>query len=127
MAGKETPIGMFHIDARHMDHTSSLYKTQGDEEQYPMDNAMRFHIEDNVSYWIHARDLPGKPASHGCIGLYDEEMQNRVFGYPAKRCFWIHKSFMNGPLARMNTDMMTEAWMKLGGGLLLKFAVLCTG
>jgi hypothetical protein len=84
-AGTETPTGMFRIDARDQNHTSSLYKTANDEEQYPMDNAMRFHIgQDNVSYWIHARDLPGRPASHGCIGLYDEQMQNRVFDVPAK-------------------------------------------
>jgi hypothetical protein len=81
--GTETPTGMFRIDARHLTHTSSLYKTANDEEQYPMDNALRFHIgTDNVSYWLHARDLPGRPASHGCIGLFDEEMQNRVFGTP---------------------------------------------
>ncbi|MFA7060046.1 MAG: L,D-transpeptidase [Pedobacter sp.] len=84
-AGTETPTGLFRIDARHLTHTSSLYKTTNDEEQYPMDNAMRFHIgQDNVSYWLHARDLPGKPASHGCIGLFDEEMQKRVFGTPEK-------------------------------------------
>lgn len=84
-AKTETPTGMFRVDARHLTHTSSLYKTANDEDQYPMDNAMRFHIgEDNVSYWIHARDLPGRPASHGCIGLFDEEMQNRVFGTPAQ-------------------------------------------
>jgi hypothetical protein len=84
-AGKETPAGMFRISARDQNHTSSLYKTQDAEEQYPMDNAMRFHIgEDNVAYWIHARDLPGRPASHGCIGLYDEAMQKRVFGFPDK-------------------------------------------
>lgn len=84
-ATTETPIGMFRISTRHLIHTSSLYKTVDDEEQYPMDNALRFHIgEDNVSYWLHARDLPGKPASHGCIGLFDEEMQKRVFGTPQK-------------------------------------------
>jgi hypothetical protein len=84
-AGAETPLGIFRIDARHLTHTSSLYKTADGEEQYPMDNAMRFHIgEDNVSYWIHARDLPGRPASHGCIGLFDEEMQLRTFGTPQK-------------------------------------------
>lgn len=84
-ATTETPTGLFRIDARHLTHTSSLYKTANDEEQYPMDNALRFHIgQDNVSYWIHARDLPGRPASHGCIGLFDEEMQNRVFGTPPK-------------------------------------------
>jgi hypothetical protein len=82
--GHETPVGIYRIDARHRTHTSSLYKTEDESGQYPMDNAMRFHIgSDNVSYWIHARDLPGKPASHGCVGLYDEGMQNRVYGIPA--------------------------------------------
>lgn len=81
----ETPVGMFRISTRDRHHTSSLYKTANDEEQYPMDNALRFHIgTDNVSYWLHARDLPGRPASHGCIGLYDEEMQKRVFDTPQK-------------------------------------------
>ena len=84
-AGTETPADLFRIDARHLTHTSSLYKTANDEEQYPMDNALRFYIgTDNVSYWIHARDLPGRPASHGCIGLFDEEMQKRVFATPEK-------------------------------------------
>lgn len=82
-ATTETPTGIFRVTTRHLNHTSSLYKTANDEEQYPMDNALRFHVgEDNVSYWLHARDLPGKPASHGCIGLYDEEMQKRVFNAP---------------------------------------------
>lgn len=82
-AGNETPTGLFRVDARHLTHTSSLYKTANDEEQYPMDNALRFYIgTDNVSYWLHARDLPGRPASHGCIGLFDEEMQKRVFDTP---------------------------------------------
>jgi hypothetical protein len=82
-AGTETPTGLFRVDARHLTHTSSLYKTANDEEQYPMDNALRFYIgTDNVSYWLHARDLPGRPASHGCIGLFDEEMQKRVFSTP---------------------------------------------
>ncbi len=84
--GTETPVGIFRIDARHMTHTSSLYKVDGEEgEQYPMDYAMRFHIDEkNVGYWVHARDLPGRPASHGCIGLFDEEMQQRMFDVPSK-------------------------------------------
>ena len=50
-----------------------------------MDYALRFHIDEkNVGYYIHARDLPGRPASHGCVGLYDEEMQERTFGMPEK-------------------------------------------
>jgi L,D-transpeptidase catalytic domain len=84
-AGTETPTGLFRIDARHLTHTSSLYKIAEEGEQYPMDNALRFFIDEkNVSYWIHARDLPGKPASHGCIGLFDEEMQERVYDTPKK-------------------------------------------
>ncbi|MHB8057621.1 MAG: L,D-transpeptidase [Desulfuromonadaceae bacterium] len=79
----ETPTGIFRISARDLNHTSSLYKTANNEEQYPMDNALRFHTgTDKVSYWLHARDLPGRPASHGCIGLFDEEMQKRVFETP---------------------------------------------
>jgi hypothetical protein len=83
MNGHNTPTGLFQVDARDLNHTSSLYKTEDEEEQYPMDNAIRFHVgADDVSYWIHARDLPGRPASHGCIGVYDEEMQNRQYGIP---------------------------------------------
>jgi hypothetical protein len=83
--GFETPTGIFRITARHKNHTSSLYRTENDEAQYPMDNAMRFYIaEDGVGYWIHARDIPGRPASHGCIGLFDEAMQKRMFATPEK-------------------------------------------
>jgi hypothetical protein len=79
----KSPTGLFRIDARHRTHTSSLYKTEDQEAQYPMDYAIRFHVgEDNVSYWIHARDLPGRPGSHGCIGVFDEAMQERVYGIP---------------------------------------------
>ncbi|GFO55554.1 hypothetical protein GMSM_25610 [Geomonas sp. Red276] len=82
-AGHETPTGLFQVDARDKNHASSLYKTEDQSGQYPMDNAMRFHVgADNVAYWIHARDLPGKPASHGCVGLFDEAMQKRVYGVP---------------------------------------------
>ncbi len=81
--GNETPTGLFRIDARHKNHTSSLYKTEDDQAQYPMDYAMRFHVgADDVAFWIHARDLPGRPASHGCIGLFDESMQKRLFNQP---------------------------------------------
>lgn len=85
-AGHDTPLGIFRIDARHQTHTSSLYRLPGEEGgQYPMDYALRFHIDKtNVGFWIHARDLPGRPASHGCIGLFDEEMQERTFGTPRK-------------------------------------------
>jgi hypothetical protein len=83
MIGHDTPTGVFQVDARDRKHASSLYKTEDEQKQYPMDYAIRFHVGiDNVAYWIHARDLPGKPASHGCIGVYDEMMQNRMYGIP---------------------------------------------
>jgi hypothetical protein len=83
--GFETPIGLYRADARHRNHTSSLYKIEDQSAQYPMDYAIRFHVgADNVAYWIHARDLPGRPASHGCVGVYDEAMQNRIFKFPEK-------------------------------------------
>jgi hypothetical protein len=28
--------------------------------------------------------VPGYPASHGCIGLYDEAMQKKYYGFPKK-------------------------------------------
>jgi len=85
IAGHLTPLGLFKIDARDKFHSSSLYKTSKGDAQYPMDYAVRFHIDSaHVSYWIHARDLPGRPASHGCIGVYDEEMQHRVYGMPER-------------------------------------------
>jgi hypothetical protein len=82
-ATDKSPTGLFRVDAFDRHHTSSLYKTEDQKEQYPMDYAIRFHVgEDNVSYWIHARDLPGRPGSHGCVGVFDESMQKRVYGIP---------------------------------------------
>ena len=81
--GHLTPTGLFKADAYHRKHTSSLYKTHKGDRQYPMDYAIRFHIDkQGALYWIHARDLPGRPASHGCVGLFDEVMQKRVYRVP---------------------------------------------
>jgi hypothetical protein len=83
--GHLTPTGIFRAEAYHRKHSSSLYKTQKGDTQYPMDYAIRFFIDkEQVSYWIHARDLPGRPASHGCVGVFDEIMQNRVYGVPGQ-------------------------------------------
>ena len=103
--GHNTPTGVFQVDARDKNHTSSLYKTEDQEAQYPMDNAIRFHVgEDNVSYWIHARDLPGKPASHGCVGVFDEAMQKQGnTEFPQILSCSIRKGFTNGRLVSMNT------------------------
>lgn len=81
--GHLTPTGLFKAEAYHRKHTSSLYKTHKGDAQYPMDYAIRFLIDkEHVSYWFHARDLPGRPASHGCVGLFDEVMQKRVYRVP---------------------------------------------
>ena len=64
-------------------HRSTLYVVEDTQMPYPMNYALRFHTtRQGISYWIHGRDLSGSPASHGCIGLYDEAMQKRHYGYP---------------------------------------------
>ena len=73
------PNGTFRIDAADLRHKSNLYVVEEIGRPYPMHYGLRFWVdtskENQPSYWIHGRDLPGYPASHGCIGLYDEEMQ----------------------------------------------------
>jgi len=77
--GHRVPNGEFRIDAIHRRHTSNLYTMEEIGRRYPMHYALRFFMDKTVpatpSYYIHGRDVPGYPASHGCIGLYDEEMQ----------------------------------------------------
>jgi lipoprotein-anchoring transpeptidase ErfK/SrfK len=81
--GNETPRGEFRITAAHPQHRSSLYFIKDTDIPYPMNFALRFHISPSgVAFWIHGRDLPGAPVSHGCIGLSDEAMQKRYYGYP---------------------------------------------
>ena len=82
-AGFATPTGAFTIDFADPRHASSKYPIEGTNIPYPMDWALRFHrSRGGVSYWIHARDLPGYPASHGCVGLVCEPMQRRMYGVP---------------------------------------------
>lgn len=80
--------GSYRVDAVDPRHESSLFPVEGSDRPYPMHYGLRFHVEKRgdgwTSYWIHGRDLPGYPASHGCIGLYDEEMQLEYYGEPAK-------------------------------------------
>ena len=79
----ETPTGEFRLTAARLQHQSSLYTIEGTDRPYPMNYALRFHVNRiGVSYWIHGRDMPGYPASHGCIGLYDESMQKEHYGAP---------------------------------------------
>jgi hypothetical protein len=82
--GFATPSGDFRITAADPRHASSLYPVEGTNVPYPMPWALLFHrTRGGVGYWIHGRDLPGWPASHGCIGLVDEDMQRRIYGAPA--------------------------------------------
>ena len=78
------PNGTFRIDAADRHHESNLYPVEEIGRPYPMHYGLRFFVDkstdDWVSYWIHGRDVPGYPASHGCIGLYDEEMQQEYYG-----------------------------------------------
>jgi len=79
----ETPAGDFAVTAAHRHHHSSRYTIEKTNIPYPMNYALRFHIsKKGVAFWIHGRDIPGYPASHGCIGLYDELMQKTHYGYP---------------------------------------------
>jgi hypothetical protein len=79
----ETPTGKFRLTAAHLQHQSDLYTIEGTDRPYPMNYALRFHVNrEGVSYWIHGRDMPGYAASHGCIGLYDESMQKEQYGVP---------------------------------------------
>jgi hypothetical protein len=79
----ETPTGAFRLTAAQLQHQSGLYTIEGTDRPYPMNYALRFHVNrEGVSYWIHGRDMPGYPASHGCIGLYDESMQQEQYGVP---------------------------------------------
>lgn len=76
----KTPTGTFRVDAYHSLHTSNLYYIEKTNTLYPMHYALRFHISPRgIAYFIHGRDVPGYPASHGCIGLYDEEMQIKYY------------------------------------------------
>ncbi len=81
--GNETPIGEFRVTAVDRSHRSSLYFIEKTSIPYPMNYGLRFYVNKRgISFWIHGRDVPGYPASHGCIGLYDEAMQKKYYKYP---------------------------------------------
>jgi L,D-transpeptidase catalytic domain len=81
--GNQTPNGEFRINAFDSRHHSSLYSIEKTKIPYPMHYGLRFYTNTRgIAFWIHGRDLPGYPASHGCIGLYDEDMQKKYYGYP---------------------------------------------
>jgi len=73
------PEGSFRVDAADLHHQSNLYPVEEIGRPYPMHYGLRFFVDKShetwPSHWIHGRDVPGYPASHGCVGIYDEEMQ----------------------------------------------------
>ncbi|MCM0084164.1 L,D-transpeptidase [Geomonas sp. Red32] len=81
--GYRVPNGEYRVDAADRRHRSNLYTVEEIGRPYPMHFGLRFWVDKSKeswpSYWIHGRDLPGYPASHGCIGLYDEEMQREYY------------------------------------------------
>jgi hypothetical protein len=116
-----TPAGDFRIDAADRRHRSSRYTIARTSIPYPMHYALRFHrTRRGAEYWIHGRDLPGYPVSHGCVGLYDEAMQVRYYGEPkdvalddARRLFeWAVGSSLEGKSARENLE---GPWVRVVG------------
>lgn len=80
-----TPVGLFKVTAYDRMHRSSVYDLADSGKPYPMYFALRFLITaKGVAVWIHGRDVPGYAASHGCIGLYDEEMQRKYYRSPGE-------------------------------------------
>lgn len=65
--GHSTPTGFFRISRKDKDHRSKTYpKPDGGT---PMPYALNFYAD----YWIHAGKLPGRPDSHGCIRLMEDD------------------------------------------------------
>lgn len=62
-----TPVGSFVVLQKEKDYYSRTYPEPNGGA--PMPYAMRFYR----GYWIHGGQLPGKPASHGCIRLMEED------------------------------------------------------
>jgi lipoprotein-anchoring transpeptidase ErfK/SrfK len=71
--GYETPKGEFRITEKKKEHYSNLWpKPNGGA---PMPYSIRF----NGPYMIHAGDLPGEPASHGCVRLEKQNAKELFF------------------------------------------------
>jgi hypothetical protein len=88
LEGYRLQNGSYRVDAVDPHHESSLYLVEGTDRPYPMHFGLRFYTDKRVdgwtTYWLHGRDIPGYPASHGCIGLYDEEMQKEYYDEPER-------------------------------------------
>ena len=107
--GHRVPNGEFRIDAADRMHKSNLYTVEEIGRRYPMHYGLRFYVDKKAdgwpSYYIHGRDVPGYPASHGCIGLYDEEMQQEYYS--------AHDRKVNKPYYHALKPPLLEAAKKL--------------
>ena len=103
--GNETPTGDYRITARDSRHRSTLYTIEDTDIPYPMTYALRFHLNQaGTSFWIHGRDLPGYPESHGCIGLSDEVMQKKYYRIPWKPVLEDAKTLFEWAIAPLRDD-----------------------
>jgi hypothetical protein len=110
-AANETPRGEFSISGYDSRHTSSLYFIEKTSTLYPMHYGLRFYTnKSGVAFWIHGRDLPGYPASHGCIGLYSEEMQKKYYGYPKKVVLEDAKTLFEWVISPLTDDGKFHLW-----------------
>lgn len=102
--GYRVPNGRFRIDAADRRHRSNQYTVEEVGRPYPMHYGLRFWVDrsrpNHPSYWIHGRDVPGYPASHGCIGLYDEEMQKDYYGAHDRKVYGKDHHPLTEPLLR---------------------------
>jgi len=72
-SGKEgfrTPTGNYGVTKKDEDHVSSKYPEP--DGGWPMPWALRFK---GTLYWMHGGDLPGYPASHGCVRLFPRDAE----------------------------------------------------
>lgn len=103
--GNETPNGDFRITAWDSRHRSTLYTIEDTNIPYPMTYALRFHVNQaGTSFWIHGRDIPGYPDSHGCIGLSDEVMQKKYYGIPREPVLDDAKTLFEWAIAPLRDD-----------------------
>lgn len=89
-----TPTGLFYALGGDKNHKSSIYKNP-EGEPFPMDWAIRFYVNKNgIQFWIHKGNLPGYPASHGCVRLTMKDARKLfrlVFEKYPEGEFWINK------------------------------------
>jgi hypothetical protein len=119
-AENPTPSGMFRIAGYDRTHSSSLYRMTHTNRPYPMNYGLRFHVADSgASYWIHGRDLPGVPESHGCIGLYDEAMQKRCYGQPDEPALadarWLFEWVVGATTDTTGMQSIEGPWVQIVG------------